>query len=174
MCGPETGPIAPSGDLIAIIHVVDPPATNASSPTCRLRLSNSQQNKTRSILCCDEGSNDLIRGNLQIRIQYVQRKSLPRRRITIPVADRPCTTSKYGQLLYSKSTIPDPTVLNPVLHSFFIEASKLSSSTERTLGTYSSCARLDFSAGENGVVGRTVSVVGQHSRVIGEGIIGWC
>jgi hypothetical protein len=53
---------------------------------------------------------------------------------------------------------------NPILHSFSLDAD----------GNPRFCPRLNLSVGEDGVVGRRVSVVdARTSAILGEGIIGW-
>lgn len=56
---------------------------------------------------------------------------------------------------------------NPVVHSFAVSTEIFASVDRTPLGK-----RLDLGVGGEGVVGRTVSVVGVDGRVLGEGIIG--
>jgi hypothetical protein len=57
------------------------------------------------------------------------------------------------------------------MHSFFIDGGCFV--PPGTVVRTSVGRKLGFSAGEEGVVGRTVSVLDQEKTVIGEGIIGW-
>lgn len=67
---------------------------------------------------------------------------------------------KYGSPL--PLPIPGKDQTNPVLLELPINSAE----------NISSGVRLDLGVGENGVVGRTVSIIDGDSRVLGEGIIG--
>ena len=62
-----------------------------------------------------------------------------------------------------------------ILHSFFLESSALAhASTDK--GSSLDIAlnqKLDFGIGEEGIVGRKVSVLDEHHVLLGDGIIGW-
>lgn len=63
-----------------------------------------------------------------------------------------------------------------VLYSFFMDKASPHSAHGDSIDTVMAmalCDRLHLSVGENGMVGRSVSVLDHRSVVLGQGIIGW-
>jgi hypothetical protein len=70
MCGPDTGPVAQLEDLLAVIHPFVASYRSWFS-VCLLRLSNGHPGKTLSTLSYDNPLHPQTKGDLEIRIQYV-------------------------------------------------------------------------------------------------------
>ena len=150
MCGDPNSriPTIDSGDLLAIIH------PTSSFAGARLRLSNKVSGPTQSYF--DSATDHLsIAEPCTVRIH----------KFGTPSGSSASSADTSPGSASSASSYFDTALSNPVLHTFALQMSGARQLLDQ---------RLNLGVCGEGLVGRTVSVVGREGEVLGEGVIGWC
>ncbi|KAI1618365.1 hypothetical protein EDD37DRAFT_263501 [Exophiala viscosa] len=151
MCGDSHLPPAPeSGDLVAIIH-----STSQSTFHGRLRLSNRTPGATTSSFECASQTSSSLCDN------YMPAQPL---RVRIHRYGQPLSIFQNANSDTESDSEDDSSLVNPIMHSFLVNVATVSSTGDE---------RLNLGVGDDGIVGRTVSMLdGRSKRILGEGVIG--